>query len=108
MPGFDGRGPLGRGPMTGWGRGFCGYAGYGRGFGGFRGAGWANRFGGYGFGRGWGYGRFGAPGWWNEETFYPSRREEMEYLRNQASMLEEELHQIRQRLETLEKEDKEQ
>ncbi len=23
MPGFDGTGPLGRGPMTGQGRGFC-------------------------------------------------------------------------------------
>lgn len=23
MPGFDGKGPLGRGPMTGWGRGRC-------------------------------------------------------------------------------------
>jgi len=23
MPGFDGTGPLGQGPMTGWGRGYC-------------------------------------------------------------------------------------
>jgi len=23
MPGFDGTGPLGRGSMTGWGRGYC-------------------------------------------------------------------------------------
>ncbi|MBW2029797.1 MAG: DUF5320 domain-containing protein [Deltaproteobacteria bacterium] len=61
MPAFDGTGPLGRGPMTGWGRGYCvtaepmyspypgwppGYfiPGYGRGFG-------------RGFGRGWGRGR---------------------------------------------------
>ncbi len=24
MPAFDGRGPAGMGPMTGWGRGYCG------------------------------------------------------------------------------------
>jgi hypothetical protein len=31
MPGFDGTGPLGQGPMTGGGRGFCAmpYRGYG-------------------------------------------------------------------------------
>jgi hypothetical protein len=31
MPGFDGTGPMGRGPMTGGGRGFCAmpYRGYG-------------------------------------------------------------------------------
>ncbi|HAA34099.1 MAG TPA: hypothetical protein DCD97_02175 [Firmicutes bacterium] len=23
MPGYDGTGPMGAGPMTGWGRGFC-------------------------------------------------------------------------------------
>ncbi len=32
MPRLDGTGPWGRGPMTGWGRGFCGM-GSGRGFG---------------------------------------------------------------------------
>jgi len=75
MPAFDGTGPLGRGPMTGWGRGYCSPAGpvyapypgwapgyvipwYGRGFGRGR-----------GLGRGWGLGRgFGrwigrGPGW---------------------------------------------
>ncbi len=52
MPGFDGTGPSGRGPMTGGARGFCapGAIGYGRrgrwntGFGRFRRA---------GYGRGW-------------------------------------------------------
>lgn len=44
MPGFDGRGPLGQGPGSGWGRGYCptgvnaaargrGALGVGRGFG---------------------------------------------------------------------------
>jgi len=68
MPGFDGTGPRGRGPMTGRGEGNCampadeyddiprGY-GYGRGWGRGRGRGWGRR--GRGYGRGWGrgYGR---------------------------------------------------
>ena len=45
MPGRDGTGPMGAGPMTGRGFGGC-YAGYGRGAG----------FAGYGFGRGMGRG----------------------------------------------------
>ena len=88
MPGFDGTGPAGMGPMTGWGQGYCnpsltaygpapawgpgGYwgAGYGRGSGlgrGFgRGQGPGRGFGrgfGPGFGRGRGSGRgFGRRG----------------------------------------------
>ena len=80
MPGFDGTGPMGAGPMTGWGRGVCGPnqgAGYvapsparggyrapayggtpGRSFG--RGLGFRQGFG-MGFGRGRGFGRgFGS------------------------------------------------
>jgi len=84
MPGFDGTGPAGMGPMTGWGRGYCNTSpatyygpapmfgqaywvpGHGRGFG--RGArfGWGRGFRrglGPGFGRGRGYGRgFGWSG----------------------------------------------
>ncbi len=103
MPGFDGRGPFGRGPMTGWGRGYCGGYGYGRGFGGYRGVGWGGRFGGYGLGRGWGAGRFAAPGWWTAEAPFTTREEEMDYLRNEASILEQELRSIRERLDALEK-----
>ena len=35
MPGFDGTGPWGEGPMTGGARGYCnpGWGGYGRGYG---------------------------------------------------------------------------
>jgi hypothetical protein len=76
MPAFDGTGPYGAGPMTGWGRGFCsprgsayapyqswgpGYRGlaYGPGFG--RGRGFRRGFGpGMGWGRGYGRG-FGFP-----------------------------------------------
>jgi hypothetical protein len=70
MPGFDGTGPSGMGPMTGWGQGYCnpsrtgyeqvpalgaGYRGatYGRGF--------ATGFG-RGFGRGRGLARGRGPG----------------------------------------------
>ena len=81
MPRFDGTGPAGMGPMTGWGRGICnpsqtaygpapawgpGYrgSGYGQGFGRGRGFGPDRGFGrGQGFGRGRGYGRgFGMRG----------------------------------------------
>lgn len=57
MPGFDGTGPMGGGPMTGGGRGYCNpagqgvpYYGYGRGLGlarGFRGGRGSGRFAGY-------------------------------------------------------------
>ena len=66
MPGFDGTGPWGEGPMTGGARGLCNTAGaeyrpgYGRGFGRGRGFGY-----GRGFGRGRGYGYPGA-------AFYPA------------------------------------
>ena len=60
MPGFDGTGPQGNGPMTGGARGYCN-TGYqrntyvsGRGYG--TGRGFRGGFGG-GFGRGRGYGR---------------------------------------------------
>ena len=87
MPGFDGTGPRGMGPMTGGGRGFCNpyYAGgrppfmgaypystpYGAGYVPPYGAGYSTPYGGYpygpfGFGRGFGGGRgFGrGRGWW--------------------------------------------
>ena len=88
MPAFDGTGPGGMGPMTGWGRGYCGpypvddgrapvsgpaygAPAYGRGFGygsGFRrGRGFGRGFGprtgwGRGFGRGRGW-RGASPAW---------------------------------------------
>ena len=68
MPGFDGTGPLGAGPMTGGARGFCnpatagyrlpffGSAGFNRGMGfgrGFRGGMGRGMRGGFGGGYGW-------------------------------------------------------
>lgn len=78
MPGFDGTGPAGMGPMTGWGRGYCStspatyaptpiygpanqWTGFGRGFG--RGRGNRGGFGpGFGRGRGFGYRGYGLRG----------------------------------------------
>jgi len=90
MPGFDGTGPRGMGPMTGGARGFCNpysagvrtpymgaypygrpygwgygqaYPGYGSGYGYASYA--PNPYGAYGYGRGFGGGRgFGRGRWW--------------------------------------------
>lgn len=119
MPRGDATGPMGMGPMTGRGAGYCagfGVPGYmnkipGRGFGmGFRrGAG----FGGRG-GRGGGFGyrnRFfatGVPGWLAStggifSVPYPETAPDMEkqLLNNQAEILQKELNAIKKRLEEL-------
>ena len=101
MPGFDGTGPFGQGPRTGWGMGYCG-PGRGR----------PRRFYGFGAGRGlppWGGGRgrvwgggfgfrgfrapYAAPWWWAEEAY----DDELEELRKENQ-------ELRSRLEKLEKE----
>lgn len=71
MPRFDGTGPAGVGPMTGWGRGFCApagpaYAPYGDRGPGFWGPGYGRGFGrgrGFGPGRGLGRGLGRGMGW---------------------------------------------
>lgn len=113
MPGFDRRGPMGAGPMTGGGRGLCnpemaasarafigGYS-YGGGLGlrrGFRG----------GFGRGagmWrGYGR--SYGWYPPvagPVFQAPAADEMDMLRAEADYLKKSLDAINTRIEALEK-----
>jgi hypothetical protein len=98
MPGFDGTGPAGFGPMTGGGRGFCvepgwrGYPRYGRG-GGY-GRGWRHRF--------WATGIPGR-GWWRAPYGYPdlTPQEESEWLKQEAAGLEKELEAVRQQLEEL-------
>ncbi len=69
MPRFDGTGPAGAGPMTGWGRGYCGTGfdrasgpGFGHGQGG--GMGYGHGFG-RGRGMGPGFGRGPGCGWYN-------------------------------------------
>lgn len=121
MPGGDGTGPAGAGPMTGRGAGFC--AGYpvpgymnpvgGRGY-----------YGGGAWGRGRGYRHWyhatGAPGWmraarglpaWGGYGYpYPlpplptlTPQQEMEMLKAGAQGLERDLSEIRKRMEELEK-----
>lgn len=126
MPGFDGTGPMGAGPMTGGARGLCNpaYAGYspvyGRGFGYGRGYGRGRGFRlGYGPGLGWGrgYGRgFGG------RAFYPplsaaygpaygpaygtpygmSSEDELQMLRKDADAIKGDLESINKRIEELE------
>lgn len=127
MPGGDGTGPVGMGPMTGRAAGYCaGYSvpGYmnpipGRGWFGFgRGFGWGLGWFGRGRGRGWRhwYWATGLPGWMRAGYGYPAfggwaypygpemtSKEEMDMLKNQAEFLKQELEDIQSRIETLEK-----
>ena len=122
MPGGDGTGPGGMGPMTGRAAGFC--AGYpipgyanpigGRGYGGW------GRGGGFGRGRGLGWGRagYGGPAWGDYANPYagypaaypaafgaaPSPEQEKEALKQQAQYLQQSLESIGKRIEELEKE----
>lgn len=122
MPGFDGTGPMGAGPMTGGAKGFCnpaytGYGGgygYGRGFG--RGRGFRGRFGagpgsGRGFGRGFGprafypmwgsgYGLAYGPVYGNPYGMSP--QEELQMLRGEADAIKNDLEAISRRIQELE------
>jgi len=118
MPGGDRTGPMGMGPMTGRGEGYCagfgtpGYANPGPGWACGRGMGW-----GRGFARGRGFawrtrGLPGAPvgspqssatgGQWG--AWRIGHAEELEYLKGQAGMLKEELDAINERVGELESE----
>lgn len=94
MPRFDGTGPGGLGPGTGWGLGPCGAGG-----------GW-RRGGGRGWGRG--YGRrldwrglrgYGPGGYPYQPTI--TKKEEKEILEDEVTDLEEELKTIKTRLSEL-------
>ena len=125
MPGGDGSGPMGMGPMTGRAAGYC--AGYpmpgymnpipGRGFG----RGWGRGFGG-GFGRGGGRGwrhRYWAtgvpgwaavPGWTGAPAPYapaaPAPEQELNALKSQAEYVAGALEDIQTRIAELEAADK--
>ena len=81
MPRFDGTGPMGAGPGTGWGMGPCG-----------AGMGWRR-----GFGRGFGWRRF----WGYPYRSQITEKEEKEILEQDAKDLEEELKAIKARLAEL-------
>lgn len=126
MPGFDGTGPAGMGPMTGGARGFCNpswasygptsarWGGYGRGFG--RGFGRARGFGrgaGYGWGRGFGWrgffpptGALGGPAYGTgyANPYYAQPEDEIRTLRDEAKYMKDELDAINKRIEELETE----
>lgn len=125
MPGGDGTGPMGMGPMTGRAAGYCagyGVPGYvnavpGRGLG----LGWGRGWGGGGRGRRYWYRATGLPGWlrygygpaWSQPAYAApyapyapglTKEQETQALRNQAEFLKQALDDISKRLEELEKE----
>lgn len=85
MPRFDGTGPWGSGPGTGWGKGPCG-----------AGMGW--RRGRRIFGRGFGWRRF-----WNSSDAPQSKKEEADALSEEAAVLQQELDAIKAHLAELNK-----
>jgi hypothetical protein len=121
MPAGDGTGPMGMGPMTGRGAGYCG---------GHDVPGYANPMPGRGFGMGWSRGRgrgrrhwyhaTGMPGWmrfgyapaWGAPPAWgtpygphaapPTPEQETESLKAQAEWLKEQLDAISQRITELE------
>ena len=115
MPGGDGTGPVGLGPMTGRAAGYCagypvpgymnpipgrgwGWFGFGRGWG--RGRGWRRGWFGYGSRRGYPYGvtpYYGDP---NAPEFTPQQEAEM--LKKEAKAMQDEIGSIIQRISELE------
>jgi hypothetical protein len=88
MPGFDGTGPRGMGPMTGGGRGFCSPWGVGA----------AYRSYGVAPGAGYGYGRSFGVG-----PYVPTmtKEQELDFLKNQAQAMKGQLEQIEARIQQL-------
>lgn len=115
MPGGDGTGPMGMGPMTGRAAGFCagfGVPGYmnpmlGRGLG--MGFGRGRGFWGRGGGRGWRnmFYATGLPGWMRfglggvAPVAEPTPEVEKDFLQGQAEMLQAQLDEIKKRLDEL-------
>lgn len=85
MPGFDGTGPMGMGPMTGGGRGFCAVPSP---------AAWS-RYMGTGA-----YRPYGVP-WAVPFAPQMTREQELEMLKAQSQALEQQLSEIQRRIEEL-------
>ena len=94
MPGFDGTGPRGMGPMTGGGRGFCSPRGIGAGYRSY------GRFPGMGYGYPYYGAGMAAPG---AVPFAPqmTREQEFDFLKNQAQAMRGQLEQIESRIQQL-------
>jgi len=90
MPGFNGTGPMGMGPMTGGGRGFCNPWGA---QGGLRGYGFPRRV-------PYTYPRYGAYGL---RPFAPRipREQEIEFMKSEAQSLRDELKELEAEIEKL-------
>lgn len=92
MPGFDGTGPRGMGPMTGGGRGFCAIPAYGVPWGVPQ------------YGVPWGMPSYGAgPPTSSAVPFAPqmTREQELDFLKRQAQAMREQLGQIEARIQQL-------
>ena len=85
MPGFDGTGPMGMGPMTGGSRGYC-YPGVARG-------------GGLPYGT-WRWARYGYPTPQYGKSFV-NRKQEMDFLNSEAQELKKSLEEINARIQEL-------
>jgi hypothetical protein len=96
MPGFDGTGPMGMGPMTGGGRGFCSPWGIGAG----------TRAYGFPYRRGYGYPSYTAGPFVPGAMYYApqmSREQELSFLKQQSEAIRVQLKEIEDRIQELAK-----
>ena len=122
MPGGDKTGPMGNGPMTGRGAGYCagndspGSMNPGAGWGFYGGGGGRPRWGRGGFGHRHWFHATGLPRWMRFGHYFPQAgapfagpdtpEKELEVLQKEAGFLEKSLDHLRKRMEGLKKETK--